>query len=637
MRKKLFFVGAMLVVSSNIFAQQEQESTIDEVTIASRTRQQLYKTGKNVQLITAKDLEKQQGKSLTEVLNQVAGFHTVGNYGNSPEPKALKIRGGKSANILILLDGIPLKDVTGNDYTLSDLRLLALENIESIEILNGVSSVLYGSNATVSVINIKTKHTSVKSIEGILSARAGSFSTYGQNALIKGRWKQFGYQVSGFNEKSEGISSAAGKDFEKDGFEKQNFNAQVGYLGEALQANISAGWQHHLFDYDGGAFTDAEYRSDDRQHYVSANAGYRYKNGEITFNARFSGNERLGESWLNNRYEDQFSYTGRNFFAELFNNYRFSEFASITAGVQYEDQRMGAKSLPWGESGLHDDLFIDGTTLHHFDVFANLQLSYKSLHADAGVRMTENSKFGNYWVYSLNPYLLKETSELFFKAGYSYSTAFIAPTLYQNYGSLPYVLPNFGLTPETNSAHEINLSAGKKDRSLSITASLFYRDEQDAFAYETVDYTTYAGQFRNIAQNSAKGFEIGADYQPVRQLRFGGNFSFTEKEENTTMLRQPKQRVNSYLDLQLLKNTQILLNHQFISSRTDSYYDGSTFSVKEVTLEPYHVFSLNVQQKIRPHVEAYLHVGNLFNERYVDIVGYRVKPRHYTFGVNYRF
>ena len=34
----------------------------------------------------------------------------------------------------------------------------ASENIESIEILNGASSVLYGSNATVSVINIKTKN-----------------------------------------------------------------------------------------------------------------------------------------------------------------------------------------------------------------------------------------------------------------------------------------------------------------------------------------------------------------------------------------------------------------------------------------------------------------------------------------------
>src|SRR5690606_15183252 len=115
------------------------------------------------------------------------GFHIVGDFNNSQEPKALKIRGGKSSNVLILLDGIPLKDVTGNDYNVSDLRLMSLENVESIEILNGASSVLYGSNATVSVINIKTNQSATKKVEVLVGARAGSFSTYAQNALVKGK------------------------------------------------------------------------------------------------------------------------------------------------------------------------------------------------------------------------------------------------------------------------------------------------------------------------------------------------------------------------------------------------------------------------------------------------------------------
>jgi vitamin B12 transporter len=118
----------------------------------------LHKTGKNVQLITSKDLEKYKGQNLSEVLSQVSGFQITGNFNNNTEPKSMKIRGGKMANVLVLVDGIPLKDVTGNDYNAVDLRLFASENIESIEILSGASSVLYGSNATVSVINIKTKN-----------------------------------------------------------------------------------------------------------------------------------------------------------------------------------------------------------------------------------------------------------------------------------------------------------------------------------------------------------------------------------------------------------------------------------------------------------------------------------------------
>src|SRR5690606_11052838 len=105
--------------------------------------------------------------------------------------------------------------------------------------------------------------------------------------------------------------------------------------------------------------------------------------------------------------------------------------------------------------------------------------------------------------------------------GYSYSTAFIAPTLYQTYGSLRYVLPNFELEPETNSSHEIDLSLGKKDRSIVFNASLFQRKEENAFAYETVDFTTYAGQFRNVGENKVKGFDLGLKYKLNEMFNFG--------------------------------------------------------------------------------------------------------------------
>lgn len=637
MKKRLIFVGAMLVVSSDIFAQQENETQIEEVTIASKTPQQLYKTGKNVQLISAQDLEKHKGQDLSDVLNQISGFQIVGNHNNSQEPKAMKINGGKSANVLILVDGIPLKDVTGNDYNVSDLRLMAVENVESIEILNGASSVLYGSNATVSVINIKTKKTATKKVEGILGARAGSFSTFAQNALVKGKLNQFNYQVTGFNEKSQGLSSAEGENFEKDGFEKQAVNANLGFTTDQFNININGGWNHHLFHYDGGAFTDGEYRSDDKMSYIGGNADFKYNKGKLTFNTRFSGNERLGQSLVASKYQDDFSYSGQNFFSELYNHYSISENISFTAGIQFENQKMGAKSLPWGGTEMQEDLNKKKTKLKSFDAFANVNLKYDFLNLDAGARMTDHSKFGNHWVYSLNPYVLKELETLYFKLGYSYSTAFIAPTLYQTYGSLPYVLPNFELEPETNSSHEIDLSLGKKDRSIVFNASLFQRKEENAFAYETVDFTTYAGQFRNVGENKVKGFDLGLKYKLNEMFNFGGNFSYVEKEKEETMLRQPKQRINSFVEVLPFKSTRVNLSHQYVSKRMDSFYNSATFSVDNVELESFNLFALNINQKISSNLEAYFNVGNLFNTSYVDVIGYTTKPRNYTVGVNYQF
>ncbi|MGC4130189.1 MAG: TonB-dependent receptor [Bergeyella sp.] len=633
MKKKLIFVGALLVVSSQVFAQQETE--IEEVTIASKIPQQLYKTGKNVTLLTAKDLEKYQGQNLTEVLQQVSGFQITGNFNNNQEPKSPKIRGGKSANVLILIDGVPMKDVTGNDYTAMDLRLMSIENVESIEVLNGASSVLYGSNATVSVINIKTIKAAQKTIEGLVSLNGGSFGTFGQNGVVRGNVNGFKYQVSGSNEKSDGLSSASGENFEKDGFEKQNIAANIGYGNEKFDVNINGGWNHHLYDYDAGAFTDGQSRGDDKQQFIGGNASFRYGKGQIVFNTRFSENERMIQDFTGNSYQDQYFYEGENFFSELFNNYKISDRFNFTVGVQHETQKMGSKSLPWGGTSMQDDLKKSDTEISNLDVFAKFNANYKGFNIDAGARMTDNSKFGNHFVYSINPYYLNETETLFYKAGYSFATAFIAPTLYQNYGTLPYTLPNFDLKPETNQTHEINFSIGKKDRTFVVNGAVFQREEKDVFAYQTnPDWT---GNFINVDENTVKGFEIGADYAVNDHLKFGGNFSFAEKEKEATMLRQPKQRVNSYVEYLPFASTRISLSHQFVSKRSDAYWDNLSFEVKNVELESFNLFNLNINQKVNKNLDAFLNIGNLFNTPYTDVAGYTTKPRNYTLGCNFKF
>ncbi|MFC3158890.1 vitamin B12 transporter [Chryseobacterium arachidis] len=633
----MILVGAMLVTGTTIFAQQ-QETQIEEVTVASKIPQQLYKTGKNVKLFTQEDLQNFKGQTLNDVLDQVAGFQITGNFNNQSEPKSMKIRGGKSANVLVLIDGIPLKDVTGNDYTVTDLRLIALENIESIEVLNGASSVLYGSNATVSVINIKTKQSAQKEVEGILSARGGSFSTFAQNATVKGKINKFNYQVNGFNEKSQGISSAEGDDsFDKDGWEKQNISANAGYTDEKFNVNISGGWNHHLYQYDEGAFADGQYRGNDKQFFTGLNAGFKYNKGQVVFNSRYSGNERIGQSFYTDQYNDQFSYKGKNLFTELYNFYKVNDFFNFTVGVQYENQKMGYSSLPWGGTSLEEVMKEDDTKLSNFDAFAKVNFSYKGLNLDAGTRMTDNSKFGNHWVYSVNPYYLGESGNIFYKIGYSFSTAFIAPTLYQNYGSLPYILPNPDLKPETNQSHEIDLTIGNKSRTLVFNASVFQREEKDVFAYQTVDFVTFAGQYLNVDRNKVKGFEIGFDYDVNKYVGFGGNFSFVEKDEEATMLRQPKQRVNSYLKINPFKSTRIYLTHQFVGKRNDAYYDSMTFSTVNVVNKDFNLFNLNVNQNINKNINISANIGNLFNTSYIDVIGYRTKPRNYTLGVSYQF
>lgn len=636
MRKRLIFVGALLVVQSVVHAQQEPSvGEIQEVTIAGKQSQQLYATGKNVTLLTPQDLQRFKGSDLSEVLQSVSGIQLTGASNNPQEPKFPKVRGGKLANVLILIDGVPLKDVTGNDYTATDLRLIPLESIESIEILNGSSSVLYGSNATVSVINIRTLKSAQRNLQGIAGLKGGSFGHFGQQLALRGKLGAWSYDLSGTNEKQDGLSSAKGENFDKDGSERQSLGARIGYdtdsFGLYAQGNIS----HHFHEDDQGAFSDGKGRGDDSQNFIGLGGYFNYKGGQLVLNSRLSGSERTIQNLNSDQYRDEYFYEGENNFVELLNHYTFNEHISLSAGVSYETQRMGSKALPWGGESMEEVLVLKDTKVSNFDVFANANLNWGVLHLDLGARNTHHSEFGNHLVYSINPFVLKEWGSNYYKIGYSYATAFIAPTLYQFYGSLPYTIGNKELVPETNSTHEINFSVGRKDQSLVLNGALFQRNEEDVFAY--VNNPDFTGQFINVNENKVKGFEVGFDSKVVQKWRLGANFSFVEKDNELTRLRQPKQRINSYLQYDPFASTSIALSHQFVSSRTDSYWDEQSASVKDVNLESYHVFRLSANQKITDALRANLNIGNLFNKSYTDVAGYTTLPRNYMIGVEYQF
>ncbi len=634
MKKRVIFVGALLVVSSHALSQQQDVTQINEVTVASKIPQQLHKTGKNVKLLTKEELAKYKSQNVAEVLPQVAGIQISGSANNAQEPKFSKVRGGKLANILILLDGVPLKDVTGNDYSAMDLRLLALENVESIEVLSGASSVLYGSNAAGAVINIRTLKNSGKTVEGEVSARGGSYGTFAQNAAVRGNISGFNYQLSGFNEKSDGFSSAEGQGFDKDGFEKQNASGTLGYRGARVSANVQAGWNHHLFEYDAGAFADGMSRGDDTQKFIGANADFKYADGQLVANIRYTNTERTIQGYANDAYRDEYFYGGNHLFAELFNNYKVSERFSITAGVQHERQQLGSSSMPWGSSEMQEDLIKADTELYNTDIFAKASVNYRGFHLDAGSRMTDNSRFGNHFVYSVNPYYLKEATGMYYKIGYSFATAFIAPTLYQTYGTLPYTTANFDLKPERNSTHEVDLSIGNRDRSLVFNATAFLTEEKDVFAY--VMNPDFTGNFVNVDENRIKGVELGIDYRIIDQVKIGGNYSFVEKEKEATQLRVPKNRINSYVDITPLAGTRIAFSHQFVSKRAD-YYFNENFERVDVSLDAYHLLNLNVNQKLGKSFEVFGNIGNLFNTGYTDVVGFTTKRRNYTAGFSFRF
>jgi outer membrane cobalamin receptor len=92
----------------------------------------------------------------------------------------IRIHGGMSSQVLVLLDGQRLNNPQTGEV---DLNMIPLESIEKIDIIRHGNTAVYGSNAFDGIVNFHTRKISPKSSIDIKSY-AGSFSTAGGDAVL---------------------------------------------------------------------------------------------------------------------------------------------------------------------------------------------------------------------------------------------------------------------------------------------------------------------------------------------------------------------------------------------------------------------------------------------------------------------
>ncbi|MFZ9695805.1 MAG: TonB-dependent receptor, partial [Chitinophagaceae bacterium] len=157
--QRTIFVLAALCMSSLAKAQQDTSYLQEVVITANKYEKKQTETAKVVSVINREQLRQSGGRSLGELLNQVAGTTVPGANNNLGSNQTIHIRGAAAGNVLILLDGVPVNDpsVISNYF---DINLLSLDQIERIEILKGGHSTLYGSDAVAGVVNIISRKVS---------------------------------------------------------------------------------------------------------------------------------------------------------------------------------------------------------------------------------------------------------------------------------------------------------------------------------------------------------------------------------------------------------------------------------------------------------------------------------------------
>jgi iron complex outermembrane receptor protein len=161
--------------------------SVGEVMVtATRANRAVLDTAGNVTVITREEIDRSGVRNLPDLLRRQPGLfvtnHTSNLAGYTIDARGFNNGGGNGSNILVQIDG---RRANEPDSDTPDWALIPLDQIESVEIVRGPVSALYGDNAVGGVINVRTR-----AVEGppraILRGRFGRYDSGGGSISAAG-------------------------------------------------------------------------------------------------------------------------------------------------------------------------------------------------------------------------------------------------------------------------------------------------------------------------------------------------------------------------------------------------------------------------------------------------------------------
>lgn len=590
---------------------------LDEVFLSdSKTNLPSQYSGKIVKKITQKQLESMQGLNLTNIIDRIVGIELSGSKSLTGQNISYKVRGGRSKDVVVLVDGVVVSDPSAIDGEF-DFRFLKSDQIKSIEILRGASSTLYGSGASTAVINITLKaaqknkiNLNVNSTLGtnqVASNQNNNINDFREQVNLNGTFNKFYYNLNFGHQYSDGISALA-SDNESDAFALTNKRVELGYkIDDAVSVRGFIQDDNLITSIDDTSDLLSDYKYFSDQFRTGVHADYVFNNGFVKMNYSYAETERLSESSFGNTIYESISS-----FSDIYANYDFEKL-SVIAGFNLSNNK-----------SKYDDGYESFQIL---DPYVNAV--YKSpfgLNINAGLRLNNHSEYGSNLIYSFNPsFNLSLSNNQTIKWLASYSTAYIAPTLDQLFGPWGSNLnldPEDSHTIEAGFVYDINLSNYNLDFSL-----LYFSRSVTDF----IDYDFNSGYFNSDADLKTEGLEFDSTFSMGSKFRILSNFTYINIKEGSA-LRIPDWKLNSSLVYNISDTFSTTLAYQYNASRDDVYFEN--FMSVPIEMNTYSLFDIHLNKSFKNNkVKIYLAAINILNESFQEIVTYNAPGRNYRLGV----
>jgi outer membrane cobalamin receptor len=582
----------------------------------------------SVTVITHDQIVKSATQSVSDILRQVPFLH-MQRAGGQGGLTTIFIRGAKENLVMVMIDGVPVNDITNTLGGSFDFSTLSTDNVERIEIVRGPMSSLYGSEAIAGVVNIiSRRHEDTPSVQ--FNAEGGNFATgqFGANAV--GKFKMFDYSTSGSYAR---VGEQIGLDSYDLGSLAFNSTADLGKQ-RILQFNIRYENRESSGYAEGSGGPE----------YALVREAQRDHAGELVGGLTFQ--QQWKPWWLYSVEFDGFHRTDHNFTPAIWDQVppTFFSLPSTLGDVEFHRLHFGVSNnfkissalmahlgVGWHQEHGNNDSIVSGTTLFSFDLERNTldvngELVYRAhrLTATAGVGINKTEGYDTV----LSPRVganFQLAGSTFLKA--SWGKGFFIPSFYAL--SEP-AIGNPALQPEYSNSFDVGVEHKFPTPHLKLSATYYHNSMTNL-----VDFDSNVFKLVNRDSVLTQGVEFASSYQVNSRLQIGGEFAYLHWSlTNTTQpLRYvPHWRSGANIDWRITSRLHSRAEGLFVGRRYDFQ-----IPVQDIeTVGGYTTINLILNYEMSDAVSMHVRVENLLNSGYHEYIGFPNPGAYVRAGFTYR-
>lgn len=607
------------------------------VVVSTRTPLSLDKVSPSVNFVSEEAMRFWQDRSLVDSLGRIPGvaFWTNGTPGSLT---SLSIRGAESNHTSFFLDGRRLNPGFGNQY---DLESLSSQNLSSVQVQSGASSVNYGASGIGGSIALQSKST----------LSGDGFSGDARLELGSNDYRSGGVRTL-YSTEAWGLSlgaSALSTDNERQNDDFEREAAQLRF-DRRLAKNLS-------FELV-GQYTDAEKgvpgvrtnpTLDDRQWVTNwlISPGLRYATDEVSLHVFYS----RSESRIENEIENFFGiiYETKNVVESdelnLQVDYTLSNEALLTFGVVYRNDKASNPNL-----NAFDALEPVRPYENNFEqtgLWGQLQWQFMdTFEIRSGIRYDGYTDYESSWNGSLEViYNINDRSSLFAKIASSYAPPSALDLAFDEDQMLvddglggQIIVPNpTPLNPEESLSYELGFKQKLVDEKLELGVVLFRNEIDELITFESFSDASFnfGSDTLNVEEATTEGAELSVDFQFSDTIELGFGYTYLTATNESEEKRLP------YRPRHQIQVSATFRPHEKLTFGLSGvgYFDRerARFMQPNLDVEDYFVVNMVAEWSINPQWSIFGRVGNLLDEEYAPVFGYPALGRTGFIGARFNF